>query len=74
MKKLLVALSLFLLASCTIEEAKPVVKVSKGTSSVSSLRVVEIDGCEYLQYHAYYFEAITHKGNCKYCTERLKTR
>jgi hypothetical protein len=45
---------------------------------------VIIDGCEYLQYQVdlkygnayttsgYKTKMITHKGNCKYCTERSK--
>ena len=46
---------------------------------------VVIDSCEYLQYYAdlkyalayvtydYKAKFLTHKGNCKYCTERRKT-
>ena len=35
---------------------------------VNTVRVVEIDSCEYLVGR----DMITHKGNCKYCEERRK--
>ena len=33
-----------------------------------SFRVIEIDGCEYVQRK----HQFAHKGNCKYCAERRK--
>ena len=32
-----------------------------------SVRVVEFDSCEYINY---YTQGITHKGNCKFCKDR----
>lgn len=39
-------------------------------SNIDELSVVEIDGCEYIVCNAFGNKdiAITHKGNCKYCT------
>lgn len=35
--------------------------------------IVVIDSCEYFTYRTYGFSTeITHKGNCKFCAERLK--
>ena len=62
MKRLILSFLVLALFSC---------EQSKGTQEVPSnadltdLKVVVIDGCEYLQYRTYYYEAITHKGNCK---------
>jgi hypothetical protein len=34
---------------------------------------VEIDSCEYLKWRtSYSYFNITHKGNCKFCTDRSK--
>lgn len=52
------------------------VKVTSTSDSVTLLRVVVIDSCEYLigghyaASHGYGYMA--HKGNCKYCEERRK--
>ena len=45
--------------------------IPNDNSSINSPKIVTIDSCEYIQYHLYVYEAITHKGNCKYCKERL---
>lgn len=43
----------------------------------SYIRTVEYDGCEYLIYVDYNNDfcrgvGVTHKGNCRYCKERVK--
>ena len=40
------------------------------TSDLTNVKIVEIDSCEYMQFRQYMYEAITHKGNCKYCLKR----
>jgi len=37
-----------------------------------SVKIIEVDSCEYLFYVAAYRGALAHKGNCKYCEERSK--
>ena len=43
-------------------------------SNIDELSVVTIDSCEYIVCNAYQMKdiTITHKGNCKFCTERGK--
>lgn len=50
------------LVSC--EQSKGVQEIPND-ANLNNLKVVVIDGCEYLQFHTYHSEAITHKGNCK---------
>lgn len=54
--------SVFSLFSC--EQSKTVQEL-QNNADIEKLKVVVIDSCEYLQYHVYGSEAITHKGNCK---------
>ena len=38
-------------------------------------KVIELDGCEYIMYHSVYNtldDRLEHKGNCRYCQERLE--
>jgi len=60
-----------LFSSCVCGESKNN-EVQKNDADLTDMKVVVIDSCEYIQYHVYYYEAITHKGNCKYCAERAK--
>jgi hypothetical protein len=41
-------------------------------SDVSLMKIVVVDSCEYIQYHTWGYESVTHKGNCKYCAERMR--
>jgi hypothetical protein len=41
-------------------------------SNITNSKIVVIDSCEYIQYHTYYYESVTHKGNCKFCAERQR--
>lgn len=38
--------------------------------TVAGLKIVEFDGCEYLQMRSHNRDIMTHKGNCKYCEAR----
>jgi hypothetical protein len=38
----------------------------------AKIKIIEIDSCEYIFYEGACGMAIAHKGNCKYCTERVK--
>jgi len=45
----------------------------KNFDKFESYEVIVIDSCEYIQWGVSYgYINITHKGNCKYCTERAK--
>ena len=38
-------------------------------------KIITIDSCEYIKFNDYYYSSedkIIHKGNCKYCQERLE--
>lgn len=62
MKRLILTFLVLGIISC--EQSKGTQEVPNN-ANLTDLKVVVIDGCEYLQYHAYHYEAITHKGNCK---------
>ena len=52
-------------------------KINSVSSIPDGLNIVTIDGCEYITYSNYSSGTgmttnITHKENCKYCTERSK--
>ncbi len=60
-----------LFSSCVCDESKNN-EALQNNADLTDMKVVVIDSCEYIQYHTYYHESITHKGNCKFCAERLK--
>lgn len=60
-----------LFTSCVCGESKTN-EALQNNADLTYMKVVVIDSCEYIQYPTYYYEAITHKGNCKYCAERAK--
>ncbi len=62
MKRLILTFLVLVFFSC--EQSSGVQEI-ENNADLNNLKVVVIDGCEYLQYHVYYYEAITHKGNCK---------
>lgn len=37
---------------------------------INTIKILEIDSCEYLYGDWGYAGVLTHKGNCKYCTNR----
>jgi hypothetical protein len=60
-----------LFTSCVCGESKNN-EALQNNADLTDMKVVVIDSCEYIQYHTFNYEAITHKGNCKYCVEREK--
>ena len=87
MKKIFILSILFAMISCSEQpdtniyhDAKSTDDVYKVVISSSSipidLQVVVIDSCEYLIGHEYAgyrgYGYLSHKGNCKYCAERIK--
>lgn len=63
MKKLILTLTAIMMVGCD---------KSKSISSVDGYNIVIVDSCEYIRNGNYYGNVITHKGNCKYCQERMK--
>jgi len=62
MKKLvLLALAALIMVGC-----------DKSISSVDGYDIVIIDSCEYIRNENFYGCVIVHKGNCKYCQQRLR--
>jgi hypothetical protein len=72
MNKILI---LLLATMCSCEQEK---QKSKETYPFSyhvgfgDLKLVNIDSCEYLYGEWGNATVLTHKGNCKYCTQRIK--
>ena len=69
--KIFLSLFLFIgmvlmLASCT--KAERTVKNVDGTS----FDIIEVDSCEYIIGDAGYQGYMAHKGNCKYCEQRIR--
>lgn len=75
MKRILAILSLLYIVFLSISCNSDVIDGEKTPYYVdyhdhTPLRVVEIEGCEYLIFSNEHKFAITHKGNCKYCMTR----
>lgn len=64
MKKLLTLIVCVSLLSCG--------NYDDSFGQLKNAKIVVIDSCEYIQFHTYGNEAITHKGNCKFCVKRKK--
>jgi hypothetical protein len=42
-------------------------------NGIRNMRLYVIDSCEYIGYiNAFHSDVLTHKGNCKFCAERIK--
>lgn len=68
MKKLILLLTL-VIVMCGCNEKEPqILKDNIVNINGWNCKVIEIDGCEYIQ-GGY---LLSHKGNCKYCAERRK--
>ena len=62
MKKLvLLALSVMIMTGC-----------DKSISSVDGYDIVIVDSCEYIRNYTASGKILVHKGNCKYCQERMR--
>jgi hypothetical protein len=69
MKQLIIAALVFVFASCdNPQEGKPLGE--KQRYGDGTVKVMVIDSCEYVLHHVYLGNAITHKGNCKFCAKR----
>lgn len=62
MKKLvLLALAVLIIVGC-----------DKSISSVDGYDIVIVDSCEYIRNENFYGCVISHKGNCKFCQQRMR--
>ena len=67
MKKLLIALSVFLLTTLVGCTTNPdAILPVEGEQATAKCHVVVIDSCEYIKWNY----GLSHKGNCKFCAER----
>ena len=58
-------------SSCNIDEGvKPKESGYKIIGCVNTIKIVEVDSCEYLYGDWGNATVLTHKGNCKYCAKR----
>lgn len=77
MKKLILIIAVIFLCGCCSSPNEPVtfpVEVIENPvpgHSVKTSGTVVIDSCEYIQFLDFR-EAITHKGNCRFCAERQR--
>jgi hypothetical protein len=83
MKKIVVILmGLFLFVSCSDDTETTTENVNNSEylefeyGDYDVYRIQEIDGCEYIVVNGKTNEqpALTHKGNCKYCSQRNETK
>lgn len=64
MKKLILALTAIIMVGCDYQNPDG----SYNTSNNLYLETIVIDSCEYVKGYC----MLAHKGNCKYCQERIK--
>jgi hypothetical protein len=58
-------------SSCNLNESvKPKESGYKISGVITTIKVVEVDSCEYLYGDWGNATVLTHKGNCKYCAKR----
>jgi hypothetical protein len=58
-------------SSCNINEGiEPKESGYKISGVINTIKVVEVDSCEYLYGDWGNATVLTHKGNCKYCAKR----
>ncbi len=69
MKKVaLLALLVLVMSGCAERNEDGSYHAPNGSSEVPDYHTIVIDSCEYIE--GYY--RLAHKGNCRYCKERLK--
>lgn len=68
MKKIiLLALTVFMLVGCgEVNMKKEYIKESG--------KILVIDSCEYIERGVYYGTVLAHKGNCRFCEERMEKK
>ena len=69
MKKLIFLATFFVIISCENNVSRKILPNIK--ASGCEVEVIELDSCEYIQ-SLYSAQTRCHKGNCKYCQERMK--
>jgi hypothetical protein len=82
MKKIVFLVGLFLLVSCSDDTETTTENVDNSEylkfeyGAVDEYHIQEIDGCEYIVVNGQVNEqpALTHKGNCKYCSQQNETK
>lgn len=70
MKRILLLIALALLLGCSGRKTHKEDTGIRIERTSGTVKIVEIDSCEYLYFTDFYAGALAHKGNCKYCTER----
>jgi hypothetical protein len=70
MKKVLLFLTILIIAACTERNPNGSVKLNRPQSdgALGNPTLVEVDSCEYITWG----HGLAHKGDCKYCAERRK--
>jgi hypothetical protein len=71
MKKILILL-LATMCSCGQDDTSEKTYPISYNTDIGHLKLVNIDSCEYLYGEWGSATVLTHKGNCKYCTQRIK--
>ena len=66
MKRLILLAFAFVMCGCNEKKEAQILKDKIVNINGWNCKVIEIDGCEYIQ-GGY---LLSHKGNCKYCAER----
>ena len=68
MKKLaLLALAALMMVGCIEHKGTPIKDANNYT-----WEVVTIDSCEYIVDYSKYSSGMSHKGNCRFCQERMR--
>ena len=68
MNKILI---LLIATMCSCEQEKQTIEKIY-PMAYGDIKLVNIDSCEYLYGEWESATVLTHKGNCKYCTQRIK--
>ena len=67
MKILIVSIFVILIAMCIY---LIFLAINDDFDFSKSVKIIEIDSCEYVQVGVSYDRSLAHKGNCKFCAER----
>lgn len=62
------------LISCDMPKSKPNTRERGKLDETEFYRIIDIDSCEYYVYRNGGNASLTHKGNCKYCTQRKEIK
>jgi hypothetical protein len=71
----LVIAACVLIALCGCGESqKEKLKVDVDLAGGGGVQIIEVDGCEYVWISGFRGAGLSHKGNCKFCAERLRIK